>query len=393
MNQPAAQTALVLSGGGAYGAFALGVMKVLFAGRSPATSYEPLEADLFVGTSVGAFNAAVMAAYGNESNLNAVQRLEDIWMTRIVRTPGRCGNGVFRLRGDPAEYFNPDCLRPPSGLAAKFAADALSLSAYFFSRAANFLASSEQFQDRVLSLINVGSFVDSSPYEELIRSEIVEENVRQSSKRLAIVATNWITGEAIRFFNSDFHHNLGAQVVAASSAVPGVFPPVRIGNELFVDGGVIENTPLSPALDLGATDLHVIYLDPRPRFIRLPAEANTLDSLLRVYYLMLATKLEEDIETVRWINAGLLAVQRLGTGAGDANDLRSLIRTAGKILEAPHPYKILRIHRYFPKAALGGNLGMLHFDSDDVATMIREGEHAAALHNCVESGCVVDDNK
>jgi len=39
------QTALVLSGGGAYGAFSVGVMKVLFAGRSPANSYQPLLAN------------------------------------------------------------------------------------------------------------------------------------------------------------------------------------------------------------------------------------------------------------------------------------------------------------------------------------------------------------
>ncbi len=54
------ETALVLSGGGAYGAFAIGIMKALYAGASPATNYQPLKADIFTGTSVGAFNAAVM---------------------------------------------------------------------------------------------------------------------------------------------------------------------------------------------------------------------------------------------------------------------------------------------------------------------------------------------
>jgi len=57
---PQHKSALVLSGGGAYGAFAVGIMKVLFAGRSPATEYQPLDANIFAGTSVGAFNAAVM---------------------------------------------------------------------------------------------------------------------------------------------------------------------------------------------------------------------------------------------------------------------------------------------------------------------------------------------
>lgn len=394
MNQPSSQTALVLSGGGAYGAFAIGVMNVLFAGRSPATHYQPLETDLFVGTSVGAFNAAVMAAYGKESSLRAVQRLQEIWMSRIAETPGKCGNGVFRLRGDPTEYLNYNCLQDPARLASNLGSDTLSFGSYLFSRTANFLASSEPLRDRILSLVNFGSFVDVSPYQQLLHEVIKEEDVLRSPKRLAVVATNWITGQAIRFLNSDFHDNLGTQAVAASGAVPGVFPPVAIGNDLFVDGGVVENTPLSPALDLGATELHVIYLDPKPEYIRLPAEANTLDSLLRVYYLMLATKLEEDIETVRWINAGIRAIQ--GLDLPDMNrhkDLRDLVRTAGKILKAETPYKIVRVHRYFPRAALGGNLGMFNFDPSAVAQMIGEGERVALLHNCAESKCVVENLK
>src|SRR5262249_25102831 len=50
MSVPASKTAVVLSGGGAYGAFAVGVMKVLFAGRSPATRYQVCDADIFTGT-------------------------------------------------------------------------------------------------------------------------------------------------------------------------------------------------------------------------------------------------------------------------------------------------------------------------------------------------------
>src|SRR5262245_13515724 len=100
MNSPN-QTAVVLSGGGAYGAFAVGVMKVLFAGRSPATSYQPLVANIFTGTSVGAFNAAVITGSHGDSLLANAMLLENIWMERIVEQPGQCGNGVFRFIGDP----------------------------------------------------------------------------------------------------------------------------------------------------------------------------------------------------------------------------------------------------------------------------------------------------
>jgi NTE family protein len=55
MSRDAGETALVLSGGGAYGAFSVGVIKALFAGRSPSTGYQPLQPGIFTGTSVGAF--------------------------------------------------------------------------------------------------------------------------------------------------------------------------------------------------------------------------------------------------------------------------------------------------------------------------------------------------
>ena len=56
--------AVVLSGGGSHGAFAVGVMKALFTGASPAVDFEPLESDIFTGTSVGAFNASIMTCQG-----------------------------------------------------------------------------------------------------------------------------------------------------------------------------------------------------------------------------------------------------------------------------------------------------------------------------------------
>jgi NTE family protein len=46
--------------------------------------------------------------------------------------------------------------------------------------------------------------------------------------------------------------------VLASAAIPGVFPPVRIGNQLLVDGGVANNTPVSVAVALGATRIIVL---------------------------------------------------------------------------------------------------------------------------------------
>jgi len=383
---------MVLSGGGAYGAFGVGVLKTLFAGRSPATDYSPIAPEIFTGTSVGAFNASLMTAQPCGC-LDAAMQLEDIWLNRVAERLGECGNAIFRIRGNVSDLFDTGCLRHPLTLATRFADDSIALGGYALARTANFLASSnEPLEDRIMALVNIGNFVDSTPYESLLRALIDEAQIRQSSRVLRVIATNWVRGKAQHFSNSDFHDGRGIRAVVASTAIPGVFPPVRIDHEIYVDGGVVENTPLSAAIEAGGENLHVIYLDPRPGVTRLRGEPNTIDTMLRVYYIMLATKISEDIESARWINAGLDALRnfREDQEVPDAA-LRNFTRVAGTLLKEGKKriYKRLVIHRYFPETALGGNLGMLDFSIDAIANMIAEGERVALLHDCKHNGCVL----
>lgn len=53
---------------------------------------------------------------------------------------------------------------------------------------------------------------------------------------------------------------IGPVHALASAAIPILFPPVRIGRELFMDGGVRQNTPIAPALRLGATHVFAVGL-------------------------------------------------------------------------------------------------------------------------------------
>jgi NTE family protein len=390
MIAPAAKTAMVLSGGGAYGAFAIGVMKTLFAGRSPATNYEPLAADIYTGTSVGAFNAAVMVGQGTQDSLEAAVYLENIWLEKVADRRGRCGNGIFRLRGNPADFVDPNCLREPARLAVSLASDSLAISGYVLGRTANFLASSSPLEERAMALVNVGSFVDSAPYSDLLRSVVNEAAIRQSSRMIHITATNWIEGTARYFCNPDFQEGRGIQAIMASTAIPGVFPPVRIDRDVYVDGGVVQNTPLSAAIQFGGSNLHVIYLDPNPAAVRLQGAPNTIDTMLRVYFIMLATKLSQDIQTAAWINAGLDAVEQYAeTQTTSDSQIRDFIRVAGQLIKNKSKYKRLTIHRYFPETGLGGDLGMLNFDVDAIARMIGQGEQTALLHDCVQNGCIV----
>jgi len=391
MNHSAAQTAMVLSGGGAYGAFAVGLMKVLFAGRSPATNYQPLNPGIFTGTSVGSFNAAIMASSPGESTLDTALHLESIWLDHVAERPGQCGNGIFRLRGDPTELLNPGCLQFPANLAANFASDTLVFSTYLLTRSANFFASSQPLSDRAIQALNIGSFVDLAPFHDLLNQVIHEDTIFRSSRRLAIVATNWITGQPELFDNSSFQGDTGIKAIMASTAIPGVFPPVTIGKDIYVDGGVVENTPLKPAIDLGASELHVIILDPKHASVRLNAEPSTADTLLRFYCEMLATIVSEDIETARWINAGIRAVEHYRqTRQTSSDEVRNFLKVAGQFLENTGvQYKPLTIHIYYPETALGGALGMLDFRLDPIIKMMGEGERIALLHDCRKSGCVL----
>ncbi len=385
------ETALVLSGGGAYGAFAIGIMKALYAGASPATNYQPLKADIFTGTSVGAFNAAVMVDQKDEGGLDRVHSLEKVWLDLVAARPGKCGNGIFRVRCSPENYLNPSCLSQPAVTASRLASDGLALGTYLLGRSANFLASSADFSNRLVGLVNPSSFIDESPFRDLLHQVIDENRIRESPKCLRVVTTNWVTGEVVCFTNADFHDDQGAGILSASAAIPGFFPPVSIGKDLFVDGGVVENTPLSSAIQAGATELHVIYVDPQPRFIPVKAEPNAIDTFLRVYYLMLATKFNEDIETARWINNGIRALTEYQEGgAGSARDVKDLARVGKQILsDKGVGYKFMTIHRYFPRLVLGSQLDLLNFEFDRIVEMINEGERRALVHDCAESGCVI----
>jgi NTE family protein len=66
------------------------------------------------------------------------------------------------------------------------------------------------------------------------------------------------------------------EAVLASAAIPAMFPPVQIGDDLMVDGGVVNNVPIGRAIDEGATRVYVLLCGPlryRPRPVRRPVEA------------------------------------------------------------------------------------------------------------------------
>ena len=386
--------AVVLSGGGAYGAYEVGVMRALLGGEMKGTGYRPLDPEVFTGTSVGSFNASVMVSHTPASE--AVDRLEQIWLNDISEGPGRCGNGVFRLRANALRYIDPDCFGSPLASLRECEEDSTFLSRSFLMRGLNFFMNQGTLANRALQFVDASAFISVEPFHAMLRKTINSQDLRESEKILRIVATNWETGEVKTFENQDVADDaFGPQMIMASAAIPGIFPPVRIGDYYYVDGGAVMNTPLKCAIRADASTLFVIYLDPDVSNIPLQRLMNTVDTIDRVYTIMLATKMNEDIETAAWINAGLDVVEKVdelrSAATLSSDEITAFIRVAGQIgerLKAGKNYRRLTIHRFHPRDDLGGPLGMLDFSRQAITGLIARGFEDAVYHDCYESRCI-----
>ena len=208
------EVVLVLQGGGALGAYQVGVYEALHdAGIEPAW---------VIGTSIGAINAALIA--GNPAELR-LDRLNEFW--RHVESPSYLsgpmdwlgmGNLVANMttvmRGIPA-FFEPN----PAALRGTRALVGVEKAAYY---------STEPLRRTLGELVNFES-LDGGP------------------TRLTVGAVNACSG-AMRYFDSR-DEKIGVDHIMASGALPPAFPAVRIDGQPYWDGGIYSNTPIEAVLD------------------------------------------------------------------------------------------------------------------------------------------------
>ncbi len=228
-----AKTALVLPGGGARGAFQVGVLKAL-AELLPKQSRNPFP--VICGTSAGAVNAVVLASRADRFR-TAIAELERVW-------------GNFRCH----HVYRTDhwtMLR----------------------------SSLHWFAAIVTGGLAIGpprSLLNNTPLRELLHRNVrfprISDAVSSGNlDAVAVTAAGYASARSKTFFEGreDLHgwertRRLGRPVtlnldhLMASIAVPMVFPPQRIGNEHFGDGAMRQATPLSPAVHLGADRILVI---------------------------------------------------------------------------------------------------------------------------------------
>lgn len=235
--------ALVLSGGGARGAYEAGIIHYMRTMLPQKVRHRGFE--IQCGASVGSINSSFMAATAHDRELQGreIRRLwEDVREENIYRRDQialwsflmKSGKGIvgnFFRRGNKGSHFH--------------------------------------------------GFLDTSPFLPFITKAIpwdmISKNIRAGLvQALSIVATNVFTGRMelfiekrpeVEYTGEYIHHITKIQPIhaKASAAIPVVFPAVLINGIAYTDGGLRLNTPMSPAIQLGADAILVIGLHHRAK--------------------------------------------------------------------------------------------------------------------------------
>jgi len=215
------QTALILQGGGALGAFECGVVKALEeAGIFP---------DIVAGVSIGALNGAVIA--GNPGH--ATEALESFWEDLSVATPqlplvemrrAAAASRILTL-GVP-NFFTPRWAMPLKGPA-----------------------------DWPL---NWTSYCDTTPMKDLLQKYVDFKSLKDSPVRLLMSAVN-VTSATLEVFDS-YVDELTPDHVLASGSLPPGFPWTIIDGKAYWDGGIISNSPLDLLLERCGPDGKRVFI-------------------------------------------------------------------------------------------------------------------------------------
>lgn len=227
------KTALVLPGGGARGAFQVGVLKAI-AELLPARAVNPFP--IISGTSAGAINSVVLATKARHFRI-AVAELERVW-------------GHFHS----GQVFRTDSWTMLRSSLHWFAA--IVLGGY------------------VVGMPR--SLLDNSPLRALLSRNLRFPRIQTAIDdgylhAVAVTAAGYSSAKSTTFFQarpdnaawsrtrrSGIKEYLHLDHLMASIAVPMIFPPVSINGEYFGDGAMRQATPLSPAVHLGADRILVI---------------------------------------------------------------------------------------------------------------------------------------
>lgn len=287
---------LVLSGGGARGAYEVGVLRYLCE-RLP----KPGRFDIVTGSSVGAINGAYVAATCDRPRATG-RTLARVW--RDLRLDEFYKFGWAQVRTLPQVLFGKNLPKITHGA-------------------------------------TIGGLIDASYIQNIVRHRIpwraITDNLYRGHLRaISCSATEMATGINTVFVQTAsgklprrWPRDHGQQVVLtpvtaahtlASAALPVLFPAVRVGDQFFLDGSLRQNTPVRPAMRLGARRLLVVSLRHAkeiPEVTRRRREEarvvypNAMFMLGKLFNALMLDKLEADLARIARTNEMIAAGRRI----------------------------------------------------------------------------------
>jgi NTE family protein len=134
--------------------------------------------------------------------------------------------------------------------------------------------------------------VQPAMLEMLLRRHVPVERLEDTVLPCYIVATDVLSGEEVLFASGEI-----VPILLASTAIPAIFPPVRIGDRFLIDGGVSNHTPVSTAVELGASRIVVLPTGYSCAIPRPPRGA--LAMALQAFNLLVSRQVSTDVERYR----------------------------------------------------------------------------------------------
>jgi NTE family protein len=124
---------------------------------------------------------------------------------------------------------------------------------------------------------------------QLVRRHLEFDELAGAAIPLHLVAFNLIERRELLLSEGP-----AVDAIVAAASVPGVFPPVELADRLLIDGGVVNNTPISHAVELGAERIFVLPTRD-PGSLTAPAPQTALDTAMYGHGLLIEDRLETDI--------------------------------------------------------------------------------------------------
>ena len=333
---PFSRLGLVLTGGGARAAYQVGVLRAI-AEMLPPHTHCPFP--IICGTSAGAINAAGLAMSAIHY-ATGVQQLEAVWSNLHV-------DQVHR-------------------------ADFLGVTRNTF-RCIGSLLSSELAKTPF-------ALLDNYPLRELLGCRLpfrgIQRSIRMGALRaLGVTVWGYTSGQSVTFYQGDksiqpwsrvmrvgVAARIGIQHLLASSAIPLIFPAVRLNREYFGDGSMRQLAPLSPALHLGADRILVIGVNKRRDTPVERVKVTSYPPVAQIAGHMMSSifvdSLEVDLERLQRINEtlSLIPPEARKEGSISLRPIKSMVISPSESINEiarEHAQSLPRTMRYLYRAVGG----------------------------------------